>query len=79
MYEIADRIGLGRSRIGHIESAAVAKLRALVFGTDDFPMLREAFAGALAEAAIEKDVALDEAKKASKARYNAKVRRRSLK
>ena len=44
--DIAGRIGVSRARVGQIERRAFAKMRKLVWGTPDFPLLREAFEGA---------------------------------
>ncbi len=54
--EIAKKVGVSSARIGQIEQEAFMKIRALIFGTDDFPLLREAF-GKLGSAALERDLA----------------------
>jgi hypothetical protein len=41
--EVAKTLGVTTARIGQIEQEAFVKIRALIFGTDDFPLLREMF------------------------------------
>lgn len=55
--ELGDFLGLSRSRVRQIEMNAIEKMRALVFGTDDFPVLREALGGGEAAGLIEQDAA----------------------
>lgn len=50
--EIASRVGVSRVRVGQIERAAFAKMRRVVLESDDFPLLREAFAGLGLEARV---------------------------
>jgi hypothetical protein len=45
--ELGNQLGLSRQRIQQIEARAFEKIRALVFGTDAFPLLAQTFASRL--------------------------------
>ena len=57
--EIANELGLSRQRIQQLEQNAMAKLRALAWASEDFPMMRAVFAHDLekAEALVTRDKA----------------------
>lgn len=70
--EIAAELGVSTQRVSQIERDAVMKLRALVFGTDDFPLLRESILGTVAAKAIEEDVAYTSKLREHNAAWTAK-------
>jgi hypothetical protein len=74
--EIGKTFGVTAARVGQIEQEAFVKIRALVFGTDDFPLLREAFANVSATV-LERDLVegekYRERTRARNARAKAKV------
>lgn len=72
--DIGVKIGLTRTRVQQIEKSAMAKARALIAGTDDFPLLREAFGPDRLLQLIERDMAMEEARMHRQRAQNAKTR-----
>jgi len=79
--EVAARLGITRKRVDDLERRAMMKIRALVLGTEDFPLLRSVYAedAVEAERALLEDVSRLEAEWAKERAMNwSRHRRRML-